>query len=57
MGNGIFFHDKCEELGLDPNFCVEDVYDDDSGSAQFITQLAKSGKYFDPIVAKPPKCK
>ncbi|MFS7909496.1 hypothetical protein Hanom_Chr02g00095271 [Helianthus anomalus] len=53
-GEWEFFHDKCEELGMDPDFCVEDVYEDESGSAQFISQLAKSGKYFDPVVAKPP---
>ncbi|MFS7951826.1 hypothetical protein Hanom_Chr07g00599791 [Helianthus anomalus] len=56
-GEWDFFHDKCVELGLDPDYCVEDVYEDECGSAQFISQLAKSGKYFDPIVAKPPKRK
>ncbi|MFS7892985.1 hypothetical protein Hanom_Chr00s000789g01661171 [Helianthus anomalus] len=56
-GEWDFFHDKCEEFGLDPDFCVEDVYDDESGSAQFLSQLAKSGKYFDPIVNKPLKNK
>ncbi|MFS8013770.1 hypothetical protein Hanom_Chr15g01337021 [Helianthus anomalus] len=56
-GEWDFFHDKCEELGLDPDFFVEDVFEDDSGSAQFISQLAKTGKYFDPVVAKPPKNK
>ncbi|MFS8013797.1 hypothetical protein Hanom_Chr15g01337311 [Helianthus anomalus] len=56
-GEWEFFHDKCEELGLDPDFCVEDVFEDDSGSAQFISQLAKTGKYFDPVVAKPSKNK
>ncbi|MFS8013838.1 hypothetical protein Hanom_Chr15g01337741 [Helianthus anomalus] len=56
-GEWEFFHDKCLELGLDPDYCVEDVYEDESGSAQFIAQLAKSGKYFDPVVAKPPKRK
>ncbi|MFS8013804.1 hypothetical protein Hanom_Chr15g01337391 [Helianthus anomalus] len=49
-GEWEFFHDKCMELDLDPDFCVEDVYEDDSGSAQFISQLAKSGKYFDPLL-------
>ncbi|MFS7914586.1 hypothetical protein Hanom_Chr02g00155171 [Helianthus anomalus] len=52
-GEWEFFYDKCLELGLDPDFCVEDVYDDYSGTAQFISQLAKTGKYFDPVVAKP----
>ncbi|MFS7901519.1 hypothetical protein Hanom_Chr01g00000621 [Helianthus anomalus] len=54
-GEWEFFYDKCIELDLDPDFCVEDVYEDDSGSAQFFTHLAKTGKYFDPVVAKPPK--
>ncbi|MFS8013765.1 hypothetical protein Hanom_Chr15g01336971 [Helianthus anomalus] len=54
-GEWEFFHDKCEELGLDPDFCVEDVYEDESESAQFLSQLAKTGKYFDPVVAKPLK--
>ncbi|MFS8013812.1 hypothetical protein Hanom_Chr15g01337471 [Helianthus anomalus] len=53
-GEWEFFYDKCLELGLDPDFCVEDVYDDESESAQFISQLAKTGKYFDPVVAQPP---
>ncbi|MFS8013796.1 hypothetical protein Hanom_Chr15g01337301 [Helianthus anomalus] len=56
-GEHDFFYDKCKELGLDPDFCVEDVYEDDSGSAQFISQLAKAGKYYDPVVVKPPKRK
>ncbi|MFS7969325.1 hypothetical protein Hanom_Chr09g00807861 [Helianthus anomalus] len=56
-GEWEFFHDKCAELDLDPDFCVEDVYEDESDSAQFLTQLSKSGKYFDPVVAKPPKRK
>ncbi|MFS8013846.1 hypothetical protein Hanom_Chr15g01337831 [Helianthus anomalus] len=56
-GEWEFFYDKCMELDLDPDFCVEDVYEDESGSAQFITQLAKTGKYFDPVVAKPSKNK
>ncbi|MFS8013786.1 hypothetical protein Hanom_Chr15g01337191 [Helianthus anomalus] len=47
-----FFYDKCLELGLDPDFCVEDVYDDESGSAQFLSQLSKTGKFFDPVVLK-----
>ncbi|MFS8013851.1 hypothetical protein Hanom_Chr15g01337881 [Helianthus anomalus] len=54
-GEWEFFYDKCMELDLDPDYCVEDVYEDESGSAQFISQLAKTGKYFDPVVAKPPK--
>ncbi|MFS8013800.1 hypothetical protein Hanom_Chr15g01337351 [Helianthus anomalus] len=54
-GEWEFFYDKCMELDLDPDFCVEDVYEDESGSAQFISQLAKTGKFFDPVVAKPPK--
>ncbi|MFS8013768.1 putative transcription factor interactor and regulator CCHC(Zn) family [Helianthus anomalus] len=49
-----FFYDKCFELGLDPDFSVEDVYEDESGAAQFLSQLSKTGKYFDPVVAKPP---
>ncbi|MFS7958690.1 hypothetical protein Hanom_Chr08g00681731 [Helianthus anomalus] len=56
-GEWEFFYDKCSELDLDPDFCVEDVYEDESGSAQFLSQLAKTGKYFDPVVAKPPKNK
>ncbi|KAJ0512242.1 hypothetical protein HanHA300_Chr10g0343991 [Helianthus annuus] len=52
-GEWEFFYDKCMELGLDPDFCVEDVYEDECGSAQFLSQLAKTGKYFDPVVAKP----
>ncbi|MFS7965536.1 hypothetical protein Hanom_Chr09g00763421 [Helianthus anomalus] len=56
-GEWEFFYDKCMEFDLDPDFCVEDVYEDESGSAQFISQLAKTGKYFDPVVAKPPKHK
>ncbi|MFS7905739.1 hypothetical protein Hanom_Chr01g00051231 [Helianthus anomalus] len=51
-GEWEFFYDKCMELGLDPDFCVEDVYEDECGSAQFLAQLAKTGKYFDPVVAK-----
>ncbi|MFS8013813.1 hypothetical protein Hanom_Chr15g01337481 [Helianthus anomalus] len=47
-GEWEFFNDKCLELGLDPDYCVEDVYDDDSESAQFMAQLAKTGKFFDP---------
>ncbi|MFS8013803.1 hypothetical protein Hanom_Chr15g01337381 [Helianthus anomalus] len=54
-GEWEFFYDKCMELDLDPDYCVEDVYEDESGSAQFISQLAKTGKYFDPVVAKPSK--
>ncbi|MFS7969327.1 hypothetical protein Hanom_Chr09g00807881 [Helianthus anomalus] len=54
-GEWEYFHDKCIEFDLDPDFCVEDVYEDDSESAQFIAQLAKTGKYFDPVVAKPSK--
>ncbi|MFS8013832.1 hypothetical protein Hanom_Chr15g01337671 [Helianthus anomalus] len=54
-GEWEFFYDKCIELDLDPDFCVKDVYDDESGSAQFLSHLAKTGKYFDPVVAKPPK--
>ncbi|MFS8013825.1 hypothetical protein Hanom_Chr15g01337601 [Helianthus anomalus] len=54
-GEWEFFYDKCLELDLDPDYCVEDVYEDESGSAQFISQLAKTGKYFDPVVAKPSK--
>ncbi|MFS7965539.1 putative transcription factor interactor and regulator CCHC(Zn) family [Helianthus anomalus] len=54
-GEWEFFYDKCAELDLDPDFCVEDVYEDDSGSAQFLTQLAKTGKFSDPVVAKPHK--
>ncbi|MFS7909482.1 hypothetical protein Hanom_Chr01g00095111 [Helianthus anomalus] len=42
-GEWEFFYDKCAELDLDPDFCVEDVYEDESGSAQFISQLAKTG--------------
>ncbi|MFS8013792.1 hypothetical protein Hanom_Chr15g01337261 [Helianthus anomalus] len=57
QGEHDFFWDKCTELGYDPDYCVEDVEEDDSGSAQFISQLAKSGKYFDPVVNKPPKNK
>ncbi|MFS8013848.1 hypothetical protein Hanom_Chr15g01337851 [Helianthus anomalus] len=56
-GEWEFFYDKCMELDLDPDFCIEDVYEDESGSAQFISQLAKTGKYFDPVVAKPLKHK
>ncbi|MFS8013818.1 hypothetical protein Hanom_Chr15g01337531 [Helianthus anomalus] len=56
-GEWDFFHDKCMELGLDPDFAVEDVYEDECGSAQFLSHLAKAGKYFDPVVAKPPKNK
>ncbi|MFS8013785.1 hypothetical protein Hanom_Chr15g01337181 [Helianthus anomalus] len=56
-GEWEFFYDKCLEFDLDPDYCVEDVYEDDSGSAQFISQLAKTGKYFDPVVAKPTKHK
>ncbi|KAM0000671.1 putative transcription factor interactor and regulator CCHC(Zn) family [Helianthus debilis subsp. tardiflorus] len=41
-GEWEFFYDKCIELDLDPDFCVEDVYEDESGSAQFISQLAKT---------------
>ncbi|MFS8013772.1 hypothetical protein Hanom_Chr15g01337041 [Helianthus anomalus] len=54
-GEWEFFHDKCMELDLDPDYCVEDVYEDESGSAQFISQLANTGKYFDLVVAKPSK--
>ncbi|MFS7909486.1 hypothetical protein Hanom_Chr02g00095151 [Helianthus anomalus] len=54
-GEWEYFYDKCIELDLDPDFCVEDVYEDESGSAQFLSQLAKTGKYFDPVVTKPPK--
>ncbi|MFS8000769.1 hypothetical protein Hanom_Chr13g01182341 [Helianthus anomalus] len=54
-GEWEFFHDKCTELDLDPDFCVEDVYEDECGSAQFMAQLTKTGKYFDPVVAKPSK--
>ncbi|MFS7900100.1 hypothetical protein Hanom_Chr00s095193g01800881 [Helianthus anomalus] len=57
QGEHDFFFDKCMELGLDPDYCVEDVEEDDSGSAQFIAQLAKTGKYFDPVVNKGPKNK
>ncbi|MFS7909485.1 hypothetical protein Hanom_Chr02g00095141 [Helianthus anomalus] len=53
-GEWEFFNDKCLELGLDPDYCVEDVYDDESESARFLSGLAKTGKYFDPVVAKPP---
>ncbi|MFS8013805.1 hypothetical protein Hanom_Chr15g01337401 [Helianthus anomalus] len=56
-GEWEFFHDKCMELGLNPDFCVEDVYEDDNGTAQFISNLEKTGKYSDPIVCKPPKKK
>ncbi|KAM0036002.1 putative transcription factor interactor and regulator CCHC(Zn) family [Helianthus debilis subsp. tardiflorus] len=41
-GEWEFFHDKCTELDLDPDFCVEDVYEDECGSAQFMAQLAKT---------------
>ncbi|MFS8013830.1 hypothetical protein Hanom_Chr15g01337651 [Helianthus anomalus] len=54
-GEWEFFYDKCLELNLDPDYCVEDVYEDESGSAQFIAQLAKTGKFFDPVLAKPLK--
>ncbi|MFS7892983.1 hypothetical protein Hanom_Chr00s000789g01661151 [Helianthus anomalus] len=54
-GEWEFFNDKCLELGLDPDYCVEDVYDDECESAQFLSRLAKTGKHFDPVVAKPSK--
>ncbi|MFS8013788.1 hypothetical protein Hanom_Chr15g01337211 [Helianthus anomalus] len=57
QGEHDFFWDKCTELGYDPDYCVEDVEEDDSGSAQFISQMAKTGKYFDPVVCKAPKHK
>ncbi|MFS7917029.1 hypothetical protein Hanom_Chr03g00184321 [Helianthus anomalus] len=57
QGEWDFFVDKCTELGLDPDYCVEDVEEDESGTAQFITQLAKAGKYFDPVVSKATKNK
>ncbi|MFS8013816.1 hypothetical protein Hanom_Chr15g01337511 [Helianthus anomalus] len=44
QGEHDFFWDKCTELGYDPDYCVEDVEEDDSGSAQFISQLAKTAK-------------
>ncbi|MFS7890244.1 hypothetical protein Hanom_Chr00s000008g01616461 [Helianthus anomalus] len=43
-GEWEFFYDKCMELDLDPDFWDEDVYEDDSGSAQFLSQLAKTAK-------------
>ncbi|MFS8013793.1 hypothetical protein Hanom_Chr15g01337271 [Helianthus anomalus] len=57
QGEHDYFWDKCTELGLDPDYCVEDVEEDDSGTAQFIKNLSKKGKYDDPIVCKPPKIK
>ncbi|MFS7991817.1 putative transcription factor interactor and regulator CCHC(Zn) family [Helianthus anomalus] len=57
QGEHDFFWDKCTELGLDPDYCVEDVEEDDSGTAQFINHLSKTGKYIDPVVCKPPKIK
>ncbi|MFS7984753.1 hypothetical protein Hanom_Chr11g00990231 [Helianthus anomalus] len=42
-GEWEFFYDKCMELDMDPDFCVEDVYEDECGSAQFFSQLAKTG--------------
>ncbi|MFS8013811.1 hypothetical protein Hanom_Chr15g01337461 [Helianthus anomalus] len=42
QGEHDYFWDKCMELGLDPDYCVEDVEEDESGSAKFISQLAKA---------------
>ncbi|MFS7903028.1 hypothetical protein Hanom_Chr01g00019201 [Helianthus anomalus] len=46
-GEWDFFHDQCLELGLNSDFCIEDVAEDTSGSAQFFTGLMR-----DPVVVK-----
>ncbi|MFS8013820.1 hypothetical protein Hanom_Chr15g01337551 [Helianthus anomalus] len=56
-GEWEFFYDKCAELGLNPDYCVEDVEEDMSGSAQFFSQQLNAGRFRDPVVAKPPKKK
>ncbi|MFS8013835.1 hypothetical protein Hanom_Chr15g01337711 [Helianthus anomalus] len=47
-GERDYFEDLCMELGLDPDFCIEDVAEDVSGTARFFSGLVK-----DPVVAKP----
>ncbi|MFS7900670.1 hypothetical protein Hanom_Chr00s130277g01815071 [Helianthus anomalus] len=46
-GERDYFEDLCMELGLDPDFCIEDVAEDTNGSARFFSGLMK-----DPVVAK-----
>ncbi|MFS7952993.1 hypothetical protein Hanom_Chr07g00613431 [Helianthus anomalus] len=48
LGERDYFEDVCMELGLDPDFCIEDVAEDISGTARFFSGLVK-----DPVVAKP----
>ncbi|MFS8013843.1 hypothetical protein Hanom_Chr15g01337801 [Helianthus anomalus] len=47
-GERDYFEDLCMELGLDPDFCIEDVAEDVSETARFFSCLQK-----DPVVAKP----
>ncbi|KAJ0523253.1 putative non-specific serine/threonine protein kinase [Helianthus annuus] len=47
-GERDYFEDLCMELGLDPDFCIEDVAEDVSETARFFSRLQK-----DPVVAKP----
>ncbi|MFS8013824.1 hypothetical protein Hanom_Chr15g01337591 [Helianthus anomalus] len=54
-GEWEFFYDKCAELGLNPDYCIEDVEEDMSGSAQFFANQLNVGVFRDPVVAKPPK--
>ncbi|KAJ0549012.1 putative transcription factor interactor and regulator CCHC(Zn) family [Helianthus annuus] len=42
-GEWEFFYDKCAELGLNPDYCIEDVEEDMSGSAQFFATQLNTG--------------
>ncbi|KAI3763411.1 hypothetical protein L1987_53869 [Smallanthus sonchifolius] len=43
-GEWDYFNDLCISLGLDPDYCIEDVESDtENGTAQFFSELMKSG--------------
>ncbi|KAI3727418.1 hypothetical protein L1987_67232 [Smallanthus sonchifolius] len=43
-GEWDYFNDLCMSLGLDPDYCIEDVeLDTENGTAQFISDLLKAG--------------
>ncbi|KAI3797113.1 hypothetical protein L1987_39805 [Smallanthus sonchifolius] len=45
LGEWDYFNDLCISLGLDPDYCIEDVESDtENGTAQFFSDLMKSGR-------------